>query len=164
MNVITAERLRERLDYNSGTGVFTWKVRGSARAGPGEVAGTVDSRGYLVIGVDGKQRSAHRLAWLYFYGVWPERQIDHKDGDRLNNSIANLRDIAGALNRQNQRNPRSNNTSGFLGVSPCKKTGRWLAHIGIDGRSRYVGRYDTREEAHEAYLEAKRRLHPACTI
>lgn len=164
MTDLTAETLREKLLYDALTGAFTWKVRASSRAGPGDSAGTVDSRGYLVVGVAGKQRSAHRLAWLYAYGSWPKFEIDHIDGNRLNNSLANLRDIKAVFNRQNQRRPKSNNSSGFLGVSLCAKTGRWLAHISLNGQAKHLGRFETKELAHNAYITAKRELHAGCTI
>lgn len=164
MNDMGVDLLRERLLYDPSTGLFTWRVTAGSRRALGDAAGTVDSRGYLVIRVGGKQRSAHRLAWLYVHGVWPDFHIDHIDGNKLNNRIANLRDVSVSVNLQNQKRPRSNSSSGLLGVSLCRQTGKWLAGIGINGRRKALGRFDSPEQAHAVYLEAKRRLHAGCTI
>lgn len=87
--MLTVERLRELLDYDPETGVFRWKEpRRKCRVG--EVAGSLRKDGYVKIQVDGRFYQAHRLAWLCVYGVWPSA-IDHIDGNRANNAIANLR-------------------------------------------------------------------------
>ena len=88
---LTAERLRERLHYDAGTGVFTRRV-GSGHARTGEMAGSVHSTGYVRISIDGGKYTAHCLAWLYVHGVWPPDQIDHINGNRSDNRIANLRE------------------------------------------------------------------------
>jgi hypothetical protein len=88
---LAAERLRERLRYDGGTGVFTRRV-GSGHARAGEIAGSVHSTGYVRIGIDGGKYTAHRLAWLYVHGVWPSDQIDHINRNRSDNRIANLRE------------------------------------------------------------------------
>lgn len=159
---LTAERLRELLHYDPDTGVFTWRVRTNSRAAAGAVAGAMTGRGYLRIGINRKEYMSHRLAWLYVHGSWPEGDIDHRDGNPLNNRIGNLRDVTNVVNLQNQRRARAGNKCGLLGVSPSQ--GKWMAQIRAEGRNRYLGRFDTPALAHAAYLRAKRELHPGCTL
>jgi len=159
---LTVARLRELLAYDPEAGVFVWLV-GRGRAAAGAVAGTLARDGYLRIGVDGQGCAAHRLAWLMHYGEWPTGQIDHRDGCRTNNRIANLRDVTTSVNNQNQRKARADNKScGLLGVTA--NCGRWMAQIQVDRKKRRLGLFDTPERAHAAYLEAKRELHEGCTI
>lgn len=158
---LTAERLRELLHYDPETGVFTWKTKPGRRIRLGAQAGSA-AQGYLEIGVCGGRYRAHRLAWLYVYGVWPKHDIDHIDGNRANNAIANLRDVTRAVNIQNMRRPKPGNKSGYLGVAPCSS--RWSAQVHVAGKKRHLGVFDTPELAHAAYVEAKRRLHEGCTL
>jgi hypothetical protein len=154
--ILTAERLQEVLDYDPETGVFVWKRKTGSRAKPGQVAGNAHSLGYRFLCVDGRRYKEHRLAWLYVHNVWPLGDVDHIDGRRDNNAICNLRDVSRSVNAQNMRLARAHSAAGLLGVRKTKN-GRWCARINI-------GTYDTPEEAHAAYIEAKRRLHPGCTI
>ena len=155
---LTAERLREVLNYDAETGIFTWLARTRNRVAVGDVAGSPDRYGYLRIKIDGRIHSAHRLAWLYVHGEWPKDQLDHINGIRTDNRITNLREATNAENGHNRRKPHSNNTTGYLGVK--RDRGRFQALIRLDGKQRYLGLFDTPEAAHAAYLEAKRRLHP----
>src|SRR5258707_393996 len=94
--------LRKYLSYDAGTGEFRWLRTDRAHCRTvGKIAGCVGNDGYLFITVCRKFYTAHRLAWFYIHGKWPTEQIDHIDGDRLNNAISNLRE---ATNLQNQRN------------------------------------------------------------
>lgn len=146
---LTSERLRELFEYSPDTGIFTFRVsRGRRRAG--SVAGNLQKDGYMAIGVDSRHYLSHRLAWLYVNGSWPVDRIDHADGDRSNNRIANLRDVSHSENLRNQ-GFRADNTSGFKGVSFHKATHRWKAQIHIGGKSCHIGLYDTQEDAHAAY-------------
>lgn len=158
---IDINRLRELLAYDQETGVFTWLV-GRKKASAGSLAGSQNSRGYMEITIERKKHYAHRLAWAYVHGHFPKGQIDHRDGDRSNNSISNLRDATSTINNQNKRGPRSDNKSGFLGVS---KHGRqWRAEIMICGENLRLGLFNTPELAHTAYINAKRQHHAGCTI
>lgn len=157
----TAEYVRSILDYDASTGIFKWKItRGRAIAG--RVTGSRNARGYLIIVIDSVNYKAHRLAWLYETGKWPMHQIDHCDGDTSNNRFANLRDATTRVNQQNQRKPRSDNTTGYLGVSRSK--GRFVAQISVAGKYHSLGYFDTAEEASQAYLECKRLFHEGCTL
>jgi hypothetical protein len=162
-NDLRADYVQSILDYEPATGVFRWRWRAdkppniNARDA-GKIAGATQGDGYRIIKIDDRSYRAHRLAWLISTGAWPSAQIDHISGDRLDNCLANLRE---ATHGENMRNSRrcANNTSGFKGVSWDKRSGKWLAHIKIDRRSRHLGSFDTPEEAHAAYCEAANRLH-----
>jgi hypothetical protein len=159
MKDITAETLRALLAYNPETGEFRWRVN---RKGiqMGDVAGCVNSSGYTRIKVNGMEFVAHRLAWLYTHGTWPDHQIDHINGDKRDNRIKNLRDVSRSVNLQNQTRARRGSTSGLLGVSWHKHKEQWETKIMIDKRSQHIGYFHTPEAAHAAYLAAKLRLHP----
>jgi hypothetical protein len=154
-----AERLRTQFHCSAETGVFTRLVtRGTTRAG--DVAGHVNSFGYRCIQLDGREYRAHRLVWLYVNGTWPNGQLDHINGIKDDNRICNLREATTAQNQQNLRRPRSDNTSGYLGVTWDKRRGKWRAQIGTNGAIRHRGYFTTPEDAHQAYVQAKRELHP----
>lgn len=156
---ISATRVRELLDYDPETGVFTRKVtQGNAKAGA--TAGYLDkSNGYVTISIDGKKCYAHRLAWLYVYGTWPEAEIDHMNRQRSCNRIGNLRAATHRQNLQNTTQP-SNNTSGCKGVSLIKRTGKWEAFIKTYGKKRHLGVFTTFAEAAAARRTAEASLHP----
>jgi hypothetical protein len=159
--MITQSSLKEALDYDPNTGMFRWKVSaGSVKAG--DVAGTYMD-GYRHIQIDGRIYRAHRLAWLYVRGRWPEDGVDHKNGIRDDNRIDNLREATDVQNKQNTIKPRSHNTSGYLGVS-MSKIHRPRARIRVDGKVHNLGYFDDPAEAHQAYVAAKRRLHEFGTL
>lgn len=159
---LTQERLKELLHYDPESGIFTRLVRTSNRTQINEIAGSNNGNGYLRICVDGTKYYTHRLAWLYMTGEWPTDQGDHKNTIPSDNRWTNLRDATPAINSQNQRKAKSNSSTGFLGVFPCGK--RFKTQVGLDERSQHVGVYDTPELAYEAYVDAKRKLHPGCTL
>ncbi|MBC9904796.1 HNH endonuclease [Achromobacter xylosoxidans] len=156
------ELVNSLLEYDQETGVFTWRVYRGGKAKAGLQAGYLRANGYLQIKVQGQFFEAHRLAWLLSTGSWPRQHIDHLDGDPSNNRIRNLRDVSRQINAQNQRRPRDRSTSGLLGVS--RHYGKWQARIGLGGRNHYLGTFTSPEEAHAAYLVAKRKLHEGCAI
>jgi len=163
---LTAERLREMLQYDPDTGVFTWIV-GSIRNPAGSTAGTTRST-YQTISIQYVRHFAHRLAWLHYYGEWPKGNLDHIDHDTRNNRIHNLRDVSQAGNMQNQIRAMSHNLSGLLGVSKRVRGKRgtvtYYARIKVGKKVRHLGCFACPHEAHAAYVEAKRRLHETCTI
>jgi hypothetical protein len=141
------------LAYNSRTGAFHWRVRrGNSRAGA--EAGTWHGQGYRTIQVDGVLCYAHHLAWLHFYGKYPRRIIDHINGKRGDNRIANLRECARGRNAQNAE---SRNPSGFKGVH--RHRSKWQARIRVNGKTIHLGTYDTPEKAAAAYDKAARRYY-----
>jgi hypothetical protein len=159
---LTAETLREVLDYNPENGSFTWKINAAKSVKAGSLAGNISKKGYVTIGYLNKIYKAHRLAWLHTYGVWPAGLIDHINGKKADNRIDNLRVVDASGNSQNVRKPNARNKSGFIGVIAFQN--KWRASITIAGKTRRIGDYSTPEKAHQAYLEAKRTLHSVCTI
>lgn len=139
--MITQERIKELLHYNSETGVFTWRVsRGMRKVG--DLAGTVytgsEGKSYIQIQVDFKLYRAHRLSWLYMYGAFPSRQIDHINGNGVDNRISNLRSVTHSENSKNRR-LQSNNVSGACGVYWNKAMGKWVAFLNVDLKRVYLG-------------------------
>jgi hypothetical protein len=160
--MITIDHLRSLLDYNPETGTFVWKAHKQRPDLIGKQAGSPTNTGYWAIAVHNKKRLAHRLAWLYMTGNEPTMHIDHKDGNKQNNKFDNLRQVSRHGNLQNMRKPTKANKSGFLGVS--RHQGKWRMQIMVNGASIRQSGFDTLEEAHEAYLAAKRKHHVTCTI
>lgn len=154
---LTAERLRKLFSYDPETGLFT-RIANISGAKVGTISGYTSAKGYDLIRVDNYLYRSHRLAWLYAYGSWPESQVDHINGIKNDNRLSNLRCCTNAQNLQNQRK-KANNTSGFIGVSFRKTINKFRATIGINGKYSHLGYFDTPEEAHAAYVEAKARLH-----
>lgn len=164
MEDLTSEKLRELLSYDPDTGQFFWKVYRSANYGPRSKAGSISKSGYVKIGISGRLYPAHRLAWFHFFGKWPDGVVDHINGQQGDNRISNLRDVTHAQNLENLKRARSDNKCGLLGASLHKKTGKWRAQIVTAGAHYSLGLYDTPEQAHCAYVLAKRVLHSANTL
>lgn len=163
--MVTLDRLREVVSYDASTGIFVWKISPRFSVPAGSVITPSKSHKYVHIGIDGKAYKAHRLAWLYTNGVWPDEIIDHINGDTTDNRISNLRDCSKAINAQNQRVPHKRNTTGYLGVTKTGSLKRpYRAQINTGGHIAYIGIFETPQMAHEAYLSRKREIHPGCVI
>lgn len=160
--MLTAERLRELLNYDENTGVFRWRTKTSNRAIVGSPAGCLSlSRGghrRIEIRLDGKLYKAHRLVWLYVHGRWPADQIDHIDADPTNNRISNLRECNNQQNHYNLPTRRTNKT-GYKGVCYVAARRRFHAYIRVEGRNTFLGSFSTAEQAHEAYKTATKKFH-----
>ena len=163
--MITHQRLLELLIYDPDTGVFTWLRRpGSDRLTntwnsryAGAVAGWL-REGYRHIRLDGGSYLAHRLAWLWVHGSWPAALIDHINGDRADNRIANLREATQSQNVQNSRK-RRNNTSGYKGVTWHEPLRKWRARISVPSKQIFLGYFTCPDEASRAYEAAARTYH-----
>jgi hypothetical protein len=147
--MISRDEVMRILSYNETTGVFTRKIyRGKYIAG--EKSGTVEvtsgGKSYIRIRINGKSYRAHRLAWLVMKGEFPEHEIDHINGNGLDNRSENLRAVTHAENGKNQRKYNSN-SSGCAGVSWYKLSNKWRARITINGRVIYLGLFDNLEDA-----------------
>mgnify|MGYP000223524280 CR=1 FL=1 len=158
MRQLTQTRLRELLHYDPKTGLFVWRtnrrgMRTGVRAGYVKVFKNVS---YLNIRVDGRHYRAGRLAFLYMTGEWPPDEIDHRDCDGLNNRWENLRAATRSQNRANSR-LSSNSLTGYKGVTYHRKSCRYRAWIQVGGKGHYLGRFDTPEEAHAAYVAAAKK-------
>jgi HNH endonuclease len=149
-------RLRTDYAYDPATGVMTQAVTKKGMT-KGRVIGSINSRGYLTFKAYGVSHKVHRLAWLHFHGEWPQFEIDHINGIKTDNRIANLRDVPRSLNMQNRKCLMTINKTGFAGVRHYGN--RYRAQITINGKARHVGMFATPSEAHQAYLEAKRKHH-----
>jgi hypothetical protein len=181
MKMLTQKYLKECLDYDPDTGLFTWKERPREHFKTlnaysvwnsrfkNTTVGRTDSHGYrtCTITIDGIsfENKLHRLAWLYIYGEFPEKHLDHIDGNRSNNKFSNLREADFSQNQQNLKKATSRNkSSGMLGVSWIKRLDKYRTTIGLNLKNKIIGHFNTPEEAHQAYIEAKRRLHEYCTL
>jgi hypothetical protein len=144
---LTAERLREVLSYDPETGIFRW-LYDHCSVKAGDVAGCPEAKGYLRISVDGRRYKAHRLAWLHYFGVWPDKQVGHRNTIKSENWIDNLREGGNAQNCANAETPK-NNSTGFKGVARSGE--RFAAGIKVNYRRAHLGSFDTPEEAAAAY-------------
>lgn len=152
-----AELLRELVDYDSSTGTFCWKVPG--RKQHGFHKGPASTNGYCHLFIKGGYYLSHRLAWLHHYGEWPNGELDHVNGDRADNRIANLR-IADAAQNMWNRSVHKNNRTGVKGVRyiwkgrPNRGSRIWFAQIFVRGKFINIGRFPTLEGARIAYERA----------
>tara|TARA_R110000868_G_scaffold116769_2_gene310582 strand:- start:1348 stop:1728 length:381 start_codon:yes stop_codon:yes gene_type:complete len=117
--MITQKRLKYLMKYDSDTGVFTRLISTAMRHKNGEFVGVKTTKGYLKCGIDNKEYTLHRLAFLYIYGFIPVR-IDHINQDKTDNRIKNLREVTNSENLRNMSKSKKNK-SGFTGVSFDKK-------------------------------------------
>ncbi len=137
---ITYERVRELFKYNPNTGVVRWikKSHPKSTISIGNIAGTNHYSGYRIIKIDRKIYQLHRIIWLFVYGYFPEEMIDHRDRNRSNNRLYNLRE---ATNQCNQRNSKVSalNKSGIKGVCWDKGSDKWHSYIKINGKNDNLG-------------------------
>lgn len=150
--MLTQELLRQLLDYCPDTGVFVWKVDKGYKIKAGKKAGYHTSSGYCSIQIDGQAYQSHRLAFLYMTSIMPsnKEEVDHIDGNRLNNKWCNLR--LGSK-RQNQQNRDVHRAGHLVGTCWHKDIRRWIASITINRKNKHLGCFDTQEQAHEAYKQ-----------
>lgn len=163
LQTLTQKELKELLDYDEVTGKFTWKVQ-SGRQKAGDVAGSFSKKiGYFLIGVKGVRHYAHRLAWLYMTGEWPEHVVDHKDTNGANNSFKNLQAVTQRKNINKAE--RSGGVYGVPGVIAYPPSVRknmknhFHAKIVVDGINIGLGSFYDVKSAYEAYAEAKEKHH-----
>ena len=149
----TAEYVKSLLYYNPITGDIKWLVARCNAIKKNQIAGTLGTNGYIVISIDKVQYGAHRLAWLWMTGKWPEGFIDHKDGNPGNNCWSNLRLSTCSQNLANCR-IYANNTSGYKGVYWEKSCNKWVAKIQVKTKRIYLGCFSTKEEAAKEYNKA----------
>lgn len=155
---LTQAQLKRLLAYDPETGDFTWLVRPSYRAAPGNLAGSLTAQGYRCIQIAGRKYKAHRLAWFYTTGEWPAHDIDHRDEDKANNRWLNLRPATRSQNMLN-KGSRSDNKSGIKGVSWDRRRGLWHAQLQTRGRKIHVGHYVDKGEAAMAIHNARTQHH-----
>jgi hypothetical protein len=158
-------KLKSLFDYNPQTGDIHWRQTRRGRTRDDGLVQSLSSQGYLRAKVGGVQIQAHRIAWAIAYGAWPAGVIDHINGNKVDNRLANPRDVSVRVNTENQREAQSRNThSRLLGASWRPASGVWVARIRVAGRERYLGAFASDVDAHAAYVAAKRSLHAGCSI
>ena len=151
MSEITLEELKQRLNYDPDTGIFTWLDSRSNVAPKGTRAGCVNKiSGYRQIRINRQTFREHRLAWLLSYDEWPKDQIDHINRIKADNRLCNLRDVTTSGNSQNKASK---------GCTFDKNMNKWKAYIGVQNVKKHLGYFNTEEEAEIAYQEAKKHLH-----
>ena len=156
------EYLRQRLRYDPETGLLYWReyspfsMRWNSKY-PDRVAGLINPRGYRRVCVDDKVYHAHRIIWAMEYGDWPDKEIDHVDGDKTNNRLSNLRVVDRVENGRNL-SIASNNTSGVTGVSWNKQRNKWTVRIKANGYYHYLGLFFSFDEAVKVRKDAEARF------
>lgn len=158
----TQAYLKEHLHYDPDTGEFTWLKPTTPVVKAGQPAGCVATNGYVVIGLKGKLHRAHRLAWLYLQGRWPEYDVDHENRVRHDNRELNLREVTKTQNNQNKT--AQSNAAGVPGISWYAPTHKWKTQIRVNKKAIHLGYFDTPEEAYQAYLAAKKIHHPFANL
>ena len=157
------DRLKEVLEYDHKTGIFTWRINRTGTAKKGTVAGASCSKGYRNIAIDGLRHWAHRLAWLYVYGYIPENDIDHIDRNPSNNKINNLREVSVSCNMRNSRTYITNK-SGVRGVNINKLNNKWRALIRANKKQIYLGDFIHFKDAVKARYNAEIKYkYPNCS-
>jgi hypothetical protein len=156
--MITQAELKEVLDYNPDTGVFTWKKTVNSRAVIGSIAGHQDYNVYIQISIYGKKYRAHSLSFLYMTGEWPKELVDHINQIKDDNRWSNLREATVSQNNINSKKQK-NNKSGYRGVYWDSKNKIWRVQIKYKSKHKYLGRYTDIKEAAEVYKKAALELY-----
>ena len=152
MKILTQTKLKEILNYNESTGIFTWKIsRGNRRIN--NIAGCTQQE-YVIIRINNKNYKAHRLTWLYIYGEFPKQEIDHINHKKDDNRLCNLREATRLENGRNMVIYKSNK-SGIPGVFWYNGRKKWVVHIKVNGKNKHIGYFKDLEDAKEARKEAK---------
>lgn len=153
---VTKEILAQVFAYDPNSGRLVWRETG-------DEVNSVSTHGYLYASAFNTTLLVHRIAFRIMTGEWPSQFLDHIDGNKKNNRWSNLRSADPRSNAQNYKRAMSTNSTGFLGVSVDRRSSphRYRAAITVDGSKRTIGTYATPEQAHEAYMLAKKSLHPA---
>jgi len=157
--------LKEFIQYDPETGILRWIKRPGQRVNVEDVIGSPTKDGHLQMSFRGQKLIVHRVAWFLYYGYWPT-EVDHWDTNGFNNALWNLRDADHKINAENKRRANINNRTQLLGVhfrTDCLAN-PYRAIIGLNGKTVSLGQYATAEEAHWAYIEAKRKLHAGNTL
>lgn len=174
-NDLTAEYIRQVLNYDPDAGELRWRHRASSMFNTkkrtresicavwnirfaGMLAGSINPEGQSRIVINGRHYRTHRIIWLWMTGTWPKEEIDHIDCNELNNKWCNLREASRSQNEMNKGVSR-NNSSGAKGVSWNRRDKKWLAQIIVNGRYKYLGYFSSKCDAIAAYRAASADLH-----
>ena len=143
---MTQDIVRKLFNYNEFTGLLTWKIKSAKNIKVGDEAGTIGSHGYIQVTIKGKLYLVHRIIWLWYYGYLPENLIDHKNRNKIDNCIKNLRETTQICNLRNTGNI-SSNTSGIKGVCFDKRDEKWTTYIMVNKKHRSLGSYKDFDDA-----------------
>lgn len=164
------EELREKLYFDPSTNRICWKIANPPYPAGYPAYAFQEKGGYRLVRLKRVNYMEHRLIWFFVHGAWPKNGIDHKNGIKHDNRPENLRDVSVAVNNQNNRRPHQDKIKNtplgvtFLWRAKKEKTKKYRAAISIEGKGVFLGKFHTPEEAHQCYLDAKRRLHEGCTL
>ena len=157
------DTLHDLFEYRDGD--LYWKETGSGRVDISKPAGNINAiTGYRVIVIDGKYYRAHRLIYLMFNEQWDitdnshDNSVDHKDNDKSNNSIDNLRVATHSQNKANSGEYK-NNTSGTTGVIWHKARGKWCVRVTVNNKTHHGGYFVNKEDAIAKVTEMRDELH-----
>jgi hypothetical protein len=156
--MISYKEAAEILSYDQNSGVLRWKVKTCKKVIINSIAGTARDGEYVVVRVNKRLYYAHRLAWLLSFGSWPNSQIDHKDHNRSNNRLSNLRLASASENQANRPRP-TNNTTGVKGVIWDARKNKFVAQLREGSKHIHVGYFDKIAEAKKAVEQARTKLH-----
>ena len=161
-STLTFEVVREFFSYDPASGLMVWAKRPSHQKTQllGREVGSVNMYGYRQFIFRGKNLLTHRIAWLYMTGEWPQSTIDHINGDRLDNRFSNLRLGTPSIQSQNVYVGPTEGKHGYTGVSWSKRNKKWVSRIRVMDQRHELGSFDSPYEAHLAYVDAKKQMHP----
>jgi len=162
-NILTQEKLKQQLLYDAESGYFTWiMVSKNSPVKTGSIAGSYPKSGrYVHIQIDGKKYLAHRLAWLYIHGVFPEKEIDHINCIKQDNRLVNIRIATRSQNMANKK-VRKDSKSGIKGIREFNN--KWISIITIKNKRIYLGSFGSKEQASNAYMEHANQLYKEFAI
>lgn len=149
----TKEYFDKYFSYDAETGNLIWMVT-RFQVVAGQIAGAIDHEGYIIVGLNKIRHRAHRIIWVMVTGETPD-QIDHQNGCRSDNRWFNLRDVSNQENSRNQK-LKITNSSGVTGVSWHIRLKKWVAHIRVDGRAKFLGGFSEFDDAVKSRLDAER--------
>lgn len=155
--MITQDQVRKLFNYNPETGELIRRVQTASRAKVGDVVGCANTKGYLMVRVNGKLRLNHKVAFLHFHGYLP-KYIDHINGVKNDNRIKNLRSCTLSQNNRNATK-RKDNTSGFKNVSWNKRVNKYRVQIKVNRKNKYIGHFTDINEANQAAIAARLKYH-----
>ena len=153
--MVTQEQLKELINYNSETGIFTNKVTRNSRAVKGQELNPSNEGRYGAVQLNKQKYLLHRLAWFYINGTWPKDQIDHINGIKTDNRISNLRECTNQQNSYNRKGREG--TSKYKGVHAHGN--KWRAKVTISGKQIIIGSFNTEKEAALAYNKQVKVIH-----
>lgn len=156
--MITQSELKELLDYNPETGIFTWLCNRGMNKRKGKAAGSKFLTGYILIKINNIFYCAHRLAWLYVNGHDPKEFIDHINRIKDDNRLCNLREASRVENGYN-RKLSINNKSGIKGITWCSHYKKWLARINVNGIRKFIGYFENINDAEISIIESRKKYH-----